>query len=899
MAIFYGRYHNQSRPDWGWIGPNQMRAVTFDKAPSHMWVYRFGIWAGKNTNESSANVSARLALYATASLNPDDRLGYSTAFTVSTPMLDSVSGASHTANVAAIDVDAESGAVLKAIPVSSGFNYSIAVLASSGYLSFGMIAAARINANNERFYDRYGIGQPPPNPFGAYTSSNEGHIAMWVEADPNSAPSAPTFRTPNGSILTTEPEFHGHFLDSDKDRGDYLNQYRIQVRRKSDGASMWSATFDATPAERTPDGSGIVDMARAYGGTTLVRGTAYEWRVQMSDHFNAWSPWSSWLEFTPSALGTVTLDSSPSGKIEVNGPNFNGRWTHQTSQSMKRAQVRVLDASGNTVLQNGADFDITDTASSAAPGTLFTVNWAESGLTPFAWGKGYQYQIRGYDGTQWSDWSNKRSFKTNAAPTVPSGLSPTNGIATSSYPLLTASFSDADDTPATGLTGFARIKNAAGSVLFTRTMVYNTSTGWWEYQTTGTDLATYATYKWDAYSYDGTLYSGTASIVANATKSSEATFVYAEGPSVDVTSPLDGSIVTTSSINVTWNTTNQVRYRVYVYADGGTQIVYDSGELMGDAASYLIPSGYVSNNTPYDIVVWVEDTNGLEGQSFIIDITVEYPATDQIANFTVDQVNIGSDLWASAVRLNWDQTLYATDTWQDYTITRTAGTGADAERIILARITSPTQTTFTDYTPASGVEYSYAITQTIMTGLDMLPSEPVVGSASVTLGGVVLVSVTNPTVLRTNLRYTNEREHGRTINESVYEPVSGVKPTTVRSRTFYQHVTFDAKIFADAVSTSLQRRVELEAIDEDGGTYSYRDNHGRKMFVTIPGVAITDHVPDWYIAAVELREVKYSEGLGKANVLSGTTPLPPVTELDGGAPATQFGTGDTFDGGTP
>src|SRR5699024_8473782 len=133
------------------------------------------------------------------------------------------------------------------------------------------------------------------------------------------------------------------------------------------------------------------------------------------------------------------------------------------------------------------------------------------------------------------------------------------------------------------------------------------------------------------------------------------------------------------------------------------------------------------------------------------------------------------------VRLNWDQTLYATDIWQGYTITRTAGSGADAERIILARITSPTQTTFTDYVPASGVEYTYEITQTIMTGLDMLESDTVAASASVHLGGVVLVSVTDPTVLRTNLRYTNEREFGRATHEAVYEPVSGAKPTTVRS----------------------------------------------------------------------------------------------------------------------
>lgn len=899
MPIYYGRHHTASRPDWGWIGPNQLRGVTFDKSSQHMWVYAFGIWGGKNTNESNTNVSARIAMYATASLNPAERLGYSAAFSVTTPMLDSTSGAEHTANVAVIDVPSDDGVVLKAIPVPAGQNYHLAVLGSNGYLSFGMIAAARFTAENEKFYDRNGIAQPPPNPFGAYTASNEGHIAIWAAADANSKPSVPNFREPLGSVLETAPVFRARFNDVNRNRGDYLNQYRIQVRRKSDSASFWNATFEATATERTPEGDGYMYAGRPYSGTALVRGTTYQWRIQMSDHFGAWSDWSDWLDFTPSALGTVTLDDQPNGKIETNTPDFKGRWTHQTGQTMKRAQVRIWNGAGTTIQQTGANYDIADVASSAAPGTLFTIPWADAGLSALNNGPSYQYDIRGYDGSQWSDWSARRTFKTNAAPSVPSGLAPTNGIAISSYPMLTANFSDADDTVATGLQGFVRIKDNAGTVLFTRAMTYNPSTSWWEYQTTGTDLASYAAYKWDAYSYDGTLYSGEKTSSATATKSAEASFVYAEGPTVDVTSPADGSIVSTSSINVTWVTTGQVKYRVFMYQDGGTQIVYDSGIIVSAANSHLIPSGYVHNNTPYDIVVWVEDANPLQGQSVIIDITVEYPPTDIVANFTADPVNIGSDIWPSAVRLNWDQTLYATDVWQRYTIVRRAGTGANAERVVLAEITSPTQTTFTDYAPASGVEYTYEITQTIMTGMDILPSNPATASASVKLGGVVLVSVTDPTVLRTNLRYTNERQFGRETEESLYVPASGAMPTTVRARTYYRRPTFDFQIFPDAIATADMRRAELEAIDEDGGTYCYRDNHGRKMFVTIPNVTITDQVPDWYTAAIELREVKYSEGLGKANVLSGTTPLPPVTELDGGAPATQFGTGDTFDGGTP
>lgn len=855
MAGEVGRYHTLSRADFGFIAPGQMRGCTFNPTSQHYWIYALGAWCGKDTAQDPDNVTVRYAVYAVdGSLNPVSRFGYTASATANTVMVDAFGGAPVEATVEVIDIAAPSGVTFTAIPVASGTSLHFAFLGTVGSLGHGMAEAADIVANNEKFYNRSGLSQPPPNPFGSYTSSTEGHLAIWGNAEANTAPNAPSSLSPAGTINETVPQMTATHTDGNSDRGDYINQSRIQVRRQSDGVSFWDSTETAGQTQRTAS-----QVIRTYGGTTLVRGTTYEWRVQTSDHFNTWSAWTAWTAFTPANLGFVTLDSDPTGKIESNQPDFKGRWNHQSAANMTRVQVRILNGSGTTVLQTGADYDIADVASSAAPGTLFTIPWANTGLSTLAWGTSYQYQIRGKDATLWSDWSAARTFNTNAAPTVPSNLSPSNSAVSSSFPLLTCSATDADDTTASGLTVKARIKNNAGSVLFTRTMTLVGST--WQYQTNGTDLASFATYKWDAYSGDGTLWSGEQTVEANAVKSSEATFVYAQGPVITITSPAEAAVVTTSNLPVTWTVTDQQQYRVRLYVDGESTPVYDSGVVVTTVAGHTIPSGYLLNDTAYDLTVEVTNSAPLTGTSAIRNFTVDYEEPDPVTNFTATAVAVGTDIWPSAIRLAWDQTTYGTSNWQEYTLTRQAENGPDAGLITWQRVTSPSQVTITDYVPASGVAYTYTITQTTLTGLDLLTSAPVSATATVTLGGVVLTSVTNPETVRTALRYTNEREHPRDIDEAVYQPVNGALPTTVRSRKRVPAPAFDVKLFADAAATASGRRLELEALDIEAGTICYRDNQGRKQFCTMPRLTITDQVPDWFDAKIALRAEQFTEGV--------------------------------------
>lgn len=847
MVEYIGRNSSADRPDWGYISPGQMRGFTPNAVAQHLWVYQFGIWGGKYTPISSTNVTARIAMYKTSGGAPTDRMGHSVAGTISAAMADSVSGAAYTMNVDQIDVSAPSGWTFQGIPVASGSVVQLAVLGTAGYLAYGMIAAAKITATNESFYTRSGLPQPPPNPFGAYTSSNEGHMSIWAAADANVAPNTPTSLSPAGTITGTTPTMGAAFADGNENRGDYLNQCHIQVRRKSDSASQWDTTITSTSAERTAKA-----ISRAYGGSALTSGVTYQWRCQMSDHFNAWSAWSAWTDFTPAAAGVVTLNGTPSGWISSVTPSFQGRWYHATATSMKRVQMRILSSDGKTVLQTGADYDIADVASSASPGTLFTLPWANAGLSTLAYGTNYTYQMRGYDGTVWSDWSAARSFNTNAPPSIPSLNSPADNTATPARPLLEVTVADSDATLGS-LTVYIEIMDISNNVLGTYAATWDSGSQRYRLQTTSTHLPSIGvTRRWRAYAYDGYLYSGGATSSANATRSAVRSFTYAAVPSVTVTGP--GNPVTTANPTVTWTTTGQTKYRVRLFLNDGTDaLIYETGTVTSGASSHVIPGGYLRNGLAYYAIVSVTDSSTLTGDSAPKLFTVTYTPAATLLNLAISPISIGTDLWDSAIALTWDQTIYGSGVWQDYTVM--------CNGVILERITSPSQTSFIYYNPPSGEDQYFEVTQSILTDSDVLTSEPATGSAMVTLGGVVLVSVANPSTLRTALRYTNERAFNRTISEAIYTPVNGERPTTVRDKTYFRAPSFDAQLFNDRAAVSWVRRAELEAIDRDGGTYCYRDNHGRKLFVTIPKLTITDQVPDWYTVSIDLREEEFVEGV--------------------------------------
>jgi hypothetical protein len=848
-VIRYGRYTTAVEADWGQQSSGQMRATVYDQSSNNMWVTKIGGWVGKDTG---SNATVRWALYETdSSKNPTTQVGYTDAATVSAAMSSGVGGASYTP-----DIDGDPLMIL------SGRRYCIAALPTAASIEFSMRQASAISADNEQLYSRTGLSQPPPDPFGSYTSSIEGHQSYWAEGYRNARPETPSNNLyPTGTITETAPVFTADFDDLNgsygtanggADTGDVLNQYKIQVREVGTTTLLWNATYTATLAEKAADA-----VSRTYGGSTLTRGDTYEWRIWMSDQFSDISSYSEWTQFTPASLGFVTLDSDPTGKIEDTTPDFKGRWNHQSAADMTRVQVRLKSSTG-VVLQTGEDYNIADVVSASLPGTLFTVPWANTGFTELAWGTSYRYEIRGKDASVWSDWSAYRTFQTNKAPSIASNHSPATGAIVSAYPKLTFALTDADDTVATGLQAWTDVTDESLTV-FHFEATYNATTGLWESQLTATEVTTEGTYGWAAYGYDGTIYSGEAASAGAAfLAATTRTFIYAIGPSVTVTAPADLDTITAASLTVTWTVSDQVKYQVIVYEDGTSTIVYDSGLVVSATASHDIPSGYLRNLTNYDIVVSITDSTPLVGSSSIVNIDVDYTPADPVLNFQVLPAQIGLDPWPTAVRLTWDMTDYESPEFQEYTIFRSANGGPDAAEIILARITSPATVEYVDYTPASGYEYEYGITVTIVTGLDSLESDRVSDVATVTLQGVVLTLVGNGGTYRSCLSQVRERSFDRQNQETVY--LIGETPITVRGEPRFWTGEYEGVLTSDTDATARQRWDELDALDAEIGAVCIRDDWQSKRFAKIVNLNKVDETAGYIRFAFSVRDELASEG---------------------------------------
>jgi hypothetical protein len=328
-----------------------------------------------------------------------------------------------------------------------------------------------------------------------------------------------------------------------------------------------------------------------------------------------------------------------------------------------------------------------------------------------------------------------------------------------------------------------------------------------------------------------------------------------------MSSPTDGSTVTTSALTVTWTTTNQAQYRVRLYADGGTTALYDSGWTVSGTSSHNIPAGYIENGTAYDLVVEVEDTTPLTGSSGIVDITAAFTPPATLTNVTASAIKtVGTNPWSTAVSLSWDQSSDAN--FVEYIVRRSAESGPDTAEVIVARISAQTTTTYTDYTPASGVEYTYAVSQVSSTSGEEIESVRESASIELAFGGIMLTAVgAAASTTQAALRYTAERDEQRVIDETVYQPLDGSNPQTIRSATRYRTIAFEAMLHPDDYSTATQKKAELETLDVANVTVCYRDNHGRKIFGRIADLSFTDQVPTWWRASVAIREEAYSEAV--------------------------------------
>ena len=816
MAI-YGRSGTDS--DVGII-QNAARASVFDPMPENGWGYRMGAKLGRYV-ASSGTASVRLAIWDTAGTggSPDDYLGRTDPFNVSNVASYSAECNAYLQNITdtsqAHGMPADTGVMLY-----SGRTYAMGYVTTGGSLMHQMVQAANASYDNENFYNKSVGSTIPPDPFAASSSSFEGMLNVYIEYEPNTAPNKPTTGlAPSGTITGLTPTFTATFTDGNTDRGDYLSNIDIEVRIVGTSTYKWDTSFEPGTGE-----SG--GLNRVYGGSALSAGVNYEWRVRFADAFGAWGAWSDYTAFTINAGGSVATPTSPSGKQETNTPTpFSAVWSHGTPLSTNAAEVRIKQ--GTTVVRGPFQKAVT-----VANGGTISFTWAETGFAALEWGKSYTVEIRGRDtGGLWSEWSTGRAFDTNAYPTVPTSLSPANGATVSALPLLTFVMTDADDTTATGLTAEVRIKNAAGTLLFTRTATFDAALNKWKYQTTSTDFASFATYKWDARGLDGTL---------NSAYSTEYSIVYGAGPNVTGVSvngvAANGATPPTNTPVITWTVTGstQQSFRVQLYASPyvvGDTPVYDSGTVVSAVASHTVPSGYLHNGSAYDLILTVTNTVPLAGTFGPYTFTVTFPAPTPIAGFQASPIAVAGDIagQTSAILLGWKPPDDAPATFIENIITRLRQGIPDTETI-LARLPTMDQTTFVDYFPRTGEVYEYRIYKVVYQGTDITESAASSANASVSFDHTIIQSATNPSARRVALRVTRTASVDHKGEQTVLFPWGETKPTIIVSPVNYDVISGSYMLYTTVFQNAEDALDSLESMRDAYEVVCYRDERGKKAF---------------------------------------------------------------------
>jgi hypothetical protein len=268
--------------------------------------------------------------------------------------------------------------------------------------------------------------------------------------------------------------------------------------------------------------------------------------------------------------------------------------------------------------------------------------------------------------------------------------------------------------------------------------------------------------------------------------------------------------------------------------------------------------------------VSVKDVSNLDGED-LANLTSVFVASPALENFIVTGYSFEGDAEPSGIIASWDQTTVPLSMWQYYRLERVDPTG---ERTELVKIYSPSQTTYVDSTPASGVQYSFELSQIRLDGADYVPSDEQVQIFGIDLPGMVISSVVAPDERRVMLHFSGARSYERKKQTQKRVPLAGqkhpktgivqrAKPITIGSRARWFILQGEFNLVTDLTQgtgiTAQDRWDQLMTLDESDDTVCVRDERGLRKFCKIDDLKALLRSPDIYTVQMTLTEETYVE----------------------------------------
>lgn len=557
--------------------------------------------------------------------------------------------------------------------------------------------------------------------------------AVYATLQTGTRPNPPTLTSPAADSTTIDvtPTLVGTFADSDTALfGDGLRQYQIELREFGTTTAIWSgasAAFVASPAE-TLAGA----FTREYSGPELINGHSYEWRASVTDAVFDVSDFSAWQRFDLAVgLFVDTSTASPTGKVDGNSAviTWSARWWQALAHNADRLQVRVWD--GATLIRTGPEVSQTVIGTAVLPGTPFTISAVNAGIGALTPGRAYTFQIRARDAVtlEYSAWSARVPFRTNALPTIPAPTYPASGAVSANRPEVRfISFDpDDDDVEGTGVVWEIEFTEVAtGTVRTASATAFDPATNEVSYQPTATDLPSAGAYTWRARGLD--LSAGDFGI---SEWSASRGFTYTAGPSFTLIEPTQNQVLSALASEVRWTAPSQTTYRVRLYTTAGA-LFKDSGVLTGSATSFIMPTTWMVNGGVYDVQVesWVGATLSL---SSLVRVSVNLTAVPAPTGVQAAR----TELVSQSVRVSWDPTTLPTGQFSAWVVQRWPTVLGQAAATTIATLTSPAQLFFDDTSAPSDFSLSYGVKQRRLTVTGTADSAVTVAPAPVS---VVLIS---------------------------------------------------------------------------------------------------------------------------------------------------------------
>lgn len=826
---FYGRTPGLTDEHLGTM-TNVARASTYGVMPEHGWAYR---WRGRVGRAGATAPQARGEFWDTSGGTPAGLRGFTNIFDANQP-------AFSTGNISDVNQP-----LAEAAQMFAGAIYAVGIATRGAQLNHGMSAAP--SGHSTEMYSRAVADLGPHDPYG-HTSRVWGQFAAAIEYMPNQPPAIPDQAGAIGTVHVSDPVMMGSFSDPNQllpdgraNPKERMKQYRIQLRERGGQTLLVNGTYAASSEE-----SAANEFTFVYGGT-LTPDTWYEWRCAVSDQYDAWSDWSGWAEFRIESGAMVSNPRGVARKMLTPTPNaFTIDYGHVEGLNANRVELELRQ--GSTPVRSVFAADV-----SWAPGArVISPNWSQ--WQPLDWGVDFNWRARVRDTLGlWSDWTTPLPFWTNHRPGVPTNLRPTSGSASSSRPTLLFTMSDPDDNPPV-LTAPVRLIDADTEAELWVTDAEHVSGSNWRLVLDAALLPDYGTYQWAARGRDQILQSAW---------STPATFVYAAGPVVTITSPEQDGIVTSSTFTVWWESDDQIRYRVFVYEDGATEPIFVSSRGTTGRGLQINGGEWIRNGRAYEIAVEVENTATIIGMSPRVRFVVEYPPAPSITGVQANAELAAGDRVPSIYRVGWDQSTVPVGEFERYELYRLelgtyeAITGRELPALdeaaalldaatLVHETSSISETTATDDHPPSGTPWAYFVIQQVTVGVEPVRSLPAAAIAeALDLTSIVIADKVAGRARRLVLDSLQAADITPIRQRAVLETWdhSGA-PIVAEGPVNYLVLTDAYRLYERAGQEPVQQvrqLQELSAPRADGSptVVIYRDDLGRRVEGSITGVKIS------------------------------------------------------------